>query len=61
LVASAILYHLLPPGVSLQDVAMHIGQGYKQSFFLLKIFNPTLTQGKADDIMKQLKLELYVF
>ena len=61
LVSSAILYRLLPPGTSLQDIAMHIGQAYKQSFFLLKVFNPTLTQGKADDIMKQLKLELYVF
>jgi len=61
LTSSTVLYSLLPQGVSLQDIATHIGQGYKQGLILLKILNPDIAPDKAENIIKQLKLELYVF
>lgn len=61
LAASSALVPLLPSPPPLHDLIVHLDQGYKQSFLLLKILDPALPKGRREDILKQMTLELYVF
>jgi tetratricopeptide (TPR) repeat protein len=61
LVTSPALFPLWPSGSPLNDFLSHFGEGYNRSLFLIKILDPALPKAKAEGILKQLKLELYLF
>ena len=61
LYGSQALFSLLPSGTPLNDFLSHLKQSYSQIFFLIEVLNPALPKGKAEEMFKQSKLELYLF
>jgi len=52
---------LLPQPFPVNDIAAHLGQGYKQSSILYNLLNLSQSQSRAADIIKKLELDIYVF